>query len=118
MLNAITWVFTVITRELPRTIHLLRGSGRHREVPPAAGPTRTHRGSLHLARATIAWPTPPPPHVRERQALLRGEDSALVRPYARAETTLQLPVVRERLRTAALVGLGFDLAHPQWRPGG
>ncbi|MEU5399765.1 hypothetical protein ABZ348_10760 [Streptomyces sp. NPDC005963] len=29
-----------------------------------------------------------------------------------------LPVVRERLRTAALVGLGFDLTHPQWRPGG
>ncbi|WP_329020432.1 hypothetical protein [Streptomyces sp. NBC_00690] len=53
-----------------------------------------------------AWATPTPPHVVARLAPLRGEDCALVRPYALVETTLQLRTLRcnvaERPRAGAL----------------
>ncbi len=54
------------------------------------------------------WPTPTPEHVRERHLPLRGEDTALIRPYALAADTLNLGVIRERRTAAVLATLGVD----------
>ncbi|MGW6456664.1 hypothetical protein ACWF94_12200 [Streptomyces sp. NPDC055078] len=54
------------------------------------------------------WLTPTPRHVLERLAPLHGEDAALVRPYELAETTLQIPIVRERRQKAARRALGYE----------
>lgn len=84
------------------------GRRRDRADRPEAqpGPDRIEGGGPAVPPPKpIRWETPVPPHVRERLAPLRGEDCATVRPYVLAETTLQLPVVRERLRAAALAAL-------------
>ncbi|MCM2389296.1 hypothetical protein [Streptomyces albipurpureus] len=86
--------------------------GRNRADRPEVVPGPDHIEGCEPAvppSRPIRWETPVPPHVRERLAPLRGEDSATVRPYVLAETTLQLPVVRERLRAAALAALDADV---------
>ncbi len=61
------------------------------------------------------WPTPTPEHIRALYAPMRGEDVALTRPYVLAETTMELGVIRERRRAAALATLGVD--YPYTYPG-
>ncbi|MFG3036832.1 hypothetical protein ACGFYZ_08010 [Streptomyces sp. NPDC048330] len=54
------------------------------------------------------WPTPPPAHVRARNTTLRGEDTALIRPYVLADDTMRLGAIRERRTAAVLATLGVD----------
>ncbi|MFJ5707587.1 hypothetical protein [Streptomyces sp. NPDC093105] len=54
------------------------------------------------------WPTPVPEHVRARRLPLRGEDTALIRPYALADDTLEFGIIRERRTAAVLATLGVD----------
>ncbi|MFE0701589.1 hypothetical protein [Streptomyces sp. NPDC058872] len=56
------------------------------------------------------WPTPTPEHVRARRAPLRGEDTALIRPYAPGGRAVDPGVIHERRTAAVLATLGVD--HP------
>ncbi|WP_327373482.1 hypothetical protein OG393_05590 [Streptomyces sp. NBC_01216] len=57
-------------------------------------------------------PLPPTPaHVRAWNVPLRGEDTALIRPYVHADDTLELGVIRERRTAAVLATLGVDYAY-------
>ncbi|MGW6459587.1 hypothetical protein ACWF94_27295, partial [Streptomyces sp. NPDC055078] len=88
---------------------LRRLFNRHRTPAPAPEPV-----AADLATASAPdpqspfWLTPTPRHVLERQAPLRGEDTALVRPYALNETTLVLPIAVYRRQRAAALAVGRD----------
>lgn len=89
---------------------VLPSRGRHAAAPALA---------LEPARVSpwdLPWPTPTPAHVTARYISLRGEDMALIRLYYRAETTMQLGVIKaERRRAAELASMGVD--HPYTYPG-
>ncbi|BAU83093.1 hypothetical protein SLA_2160 [Streptomyces laurentii] len=57
------------------------------------------------------WSTPTPAHVHARRVPLRGEDTALIRPYVLAADTVPLGVIRERRTAAVLATLGVDYAY-------
>lgn len=80
-----------------------RRPGRHSAAyrTPETLPTLTGPGMK-------PWPTPVPEHVRARRLPLRGEDTALVRPYAPADDTLNFGVISERRRAAVLATYGVD----------
>lgn len=65
-----------------------RRPGRHSAAyrAPETLPTLTGPGMK-------PWPTPVPEHVRARRLPLRGEDTALIRPYAPADDTLNFGVI-------------------------
>ncbi|MET9954550.1 hypothetical protein ABZ135_23820 [Streptomyces sp. NPDC006339] len=85
------------------------------ELPPSRQPGR--HSAAYRAPETLPiltgpgrkpWPTPVPEHVRARRMPLRGEDTALIRPYALAEDTLEFGIIRERRTAAVLATLGVD----------
>ncbi|MFE6225741.1 hypothetical protein [Streptomyces sp. NPDC057854] len=83
-----------------------RRPGRHSAAycAPETLPT------LAVPRAA-PWPTLTPEHVATRHTPLRGEDTALIRPYVRVDDTLELRVIRERRTAAVLATLGVDYAY-------
>ncbi|MFE9607523.1 hypothetical protein [Streptomyces sp. NPDC006012] len=112
-----TTIRDTVARAFSRTLSVLvprrprrRRPGRHSAryllaaVPPPAPPQPPDQSPR-----AYAWSTPVPDHVRARRAPLRGEETRLVRPYVRTETTPRhSAVTRERRRAAALAALGVD----------
>ncbi|MEU3074363.1 hypothetical protein [Streptomyces laurentii] len=61
------------------------------------------------------WSTPTPEHVHARRTPLRGEDTALIRPYVFADAMLNLGTVCERRRALDAAAQGHD--YPYSYPG-
>lgn len=102
----------VIARALVWVLRLLLPArGRH-----SAAPVYTPEPeSAPVDPWSRPWPTPIPEHIHTLYAPLRGEDVALARPYVLAETTMELGVIHERRRAAALATMGVD--YPYSYPG-
>ncbi|MGW6389505.1 hypothetical protein ACWFR1_03160 [Streptomyces sp. NPDC055103] len=92
--RTLSWVLSVLAPRRP---------GRH-----SAAFLDDQAERLPVAPWTKPWPTPTPEHVRALYTPLRGEDVSLIRPYCRMDDTMELRVVCERRRAAALATLGVD----------
>ncbi|MEV8308497.1 hypothetical protein AB0P36_14330 [Streptomyces flavidovirens] len=92
--RALSWVLSVLAPRRP---------GRHSAAFLADQPE-----PAPVDPWSKPWPTPIPEHIRALYTPLRGEDVALTRPYVLAETTMELGVIGERRRAAALATLGVD----------
>ncbi len=96
--RALSWVLSVLAPRRP---------GRHSaafltdQPEPTAEPAPVNPWSK-------PWPTPTPEHIRALYVPMRGEDVALTRPYVLVETTMELGIICERRRAAALASLGVD----------
>ncbi|MFB7028775.1 MULTISPECIES: hypothetical protein [unclassified Streptomyces] len=100
----------VIARALSRVLSALalRRPGRHTAEFLAHRTGPVHTEPVRTDPWSKPWPTPTPDHVRARYAPLRGEDVALTRPYCRAGDAVDLDLICERRRAAALATLGVD----------
>ncbi|MGW0559610.1 hypothetical protein ACWDZ4_02980 [Streptomyces sp. NPDC003016] len=103
--RALSWVLSLLAPRRP---------GRHSAAFFAEPPEPTVEPAP-VSPWSRPWPTPTPEHIRSLYAPLRGEDVALTRPYVLAKTTVELGVIHERRRAAALATLGVD--YPYTYPG-
>lgn len=100
IVRALVWLLRLV----------LPARGRH------SGPTAPPNPEpAHVSPWDTPWPTPTPKHVEELFRPLDGDDIRLVRPYALAEFTMELRVIRERRRAVEFASLGVD--YPYGYPG-
>ncbi|MGW0560923.1 hypothetical protein ACWDZ4_09860 [Streptomyces sp. NPDC003016] len=97
--RALAWALSVLTPRRP---------GRHSATFLAELPEPTTEPAPPVDPWSKPWPTPTPEHIRTLFTPLRGEDVMLTRPHVLAETTMELGVIGERRRAAALATLGVD----------